>query len=383
MTLPPDTPEFEPDWSVHPGAILQAILDERGIKQAELADRTSLTPKHINQIVKQNIGISGDVAQALEHALGLDALFWLRVDAAYQAHISREKAVSRLSEFVEWFESFDRPALVRHGIIGPKEAKESAVEKVLKFFGVATPTAFEQTWQRPRVSFRRSRAFEVVEQNTALWLRMLDLAGNAQEAAPFKVGALRALTKQLPAMTTLNVVDGFTVVRNALAEAGVRLVFVRQIAGSRMSAATWWLTADRPVIGITERQRKPDVLWFSLLHEIGHILLHPKRTTLLSLERERTEEDPAEQEADAFAENVLFPDDASDAIAKARTRDQLLMLATKLGVGPAIVAGRHGRLTGHWHIGSNLRPKITDAHVEALEELSGTRRLADLIPGKD
>ncbi|WP_328855382.1 ImmA/IrrE family metallo-endopeptidase [Microbispora hainanensis] len=381
MTTPANIQEFAPDWSLHPGAILQAILDERGLKQADLADRTGLTPKHINQIVKQSIGISGDVAQVLERALGLDALFWLRADADYQAHVSRQRAVSRLPEYAEWFKAFDRPTLVRHGIIAPREVKESAVEKVLKLFGVASPAAFEQTWQRPRVSFRRSQAFEVVEQNIALWLRLVDLAGHAQDAAPFKIGALRALTKQLPAMTNLSVVDGFTVARNALAEVGVRLVFVRQVAGSRLSAATWWLTVDQPVIGVTERHRRPDILWFSLIHEIGHILLHPKRTTLLSLEGERSEKDPAEQEADAFAESVLFPEDASAAIARATTREQLLMLSTRLGISPAIVAGRHGRITDRWQIGSDLRGKITDSDIEALEDISGARRLGGLLPG--
>ncbi|MEO3810785.1 helix-turn-helix domain-containing protein [Sphaerisporangium sp. B11E5] len=383
MTTPPGTPEFAPDWSLHPGAILQAILDERGIKQADLADRTGLTPKHINQIVKESIGISGEVAQVLERALGLDALFWLRADADYQAHVSRQKAVSQLLDYAEWFKGFDRPTLLRHGIIAPKEAKESAAEKVLKFFGVANPAAFEQTWQRPRVSFRRSQAFDVVEQNTALWLRLLDLAGHAQEAAPFKIGALRALTKQLPAMTNLSIVDGFTVARNALAEAGVRLVFVRQVDGSRLSAATWWLTAGQPLIGVTERHHKPDVFWFSLIHEIGHILLHPKRTTLLDLEGERSEKDPAEQEADSFAEGVLYPADASASIARATTREQLLMLSTRLGIGPAIVAGRHGWLTNRWHVGSSLRGKITESDVEAMEDISGTRRIADLVPGTE
>ena len=77
---------------------------------------------------------------------------------------------------------------------------------------------------------------------------------------------------------------GFAVAREALAEAGVVLTFVRQVPGTRVCGATWWLGSERPVIGLTERHRKPDTFWFNLLHEIGHILLHPRRTTFLDLD---------------------------------------------------------------------------------------------------
>jgi HTH-type transcriptional regulator / antitoxin HigA len=51
----------------------------------------------------------------------------------------------------------------------------------------------------------------------------------------------------------------------------------------------------------------------------------------------------------------------------------LLILAAKLGVGSAIVAGHHGYATGHWHIGGSLRGKITDADIDELEGMSASR----------
>jgi len=41
------------------------------------------------------------------------------------------------------------------------------------------------------VSFRRSQAFTVAEQNTALWLRLLERSAERITVAPFRVGALR------------------------------------------------------------------------------------------------------------------------------------------------------------------------------------------------
>lgn len=57
-----------------------------------------------------------------------------------------------------------------------------------------------------------------------------------------------------------------------LAEAGVRLVFVEAMAGSKLDGACFWLTDDQPVIGMSLRFDRMDNFWFVLRHEIEHVL---------------------------------------------------------------------------------------------------------------
>jgi HTH-type transcriptional regulator / antitoxin HigA len=372
--MPPHQPEeLAPDWSVHPGAILRQILDRHGIRQSELAERTGLTAKHVNQIVTENIGISADVALLLERALGVpDAQFWIRAEADYQSYLSRQKAAIQLQAFAPWASKFDNETLRRHRITSPADDSGAKAEKILKFFGVASPEAFEQTWLRPRVSFRRSQAFTVAEQNTALWLRLVERGAEHATVPPLRPGALRKAARAIPAMTNLTIPDGFTAARATLAGAGVILTFVREVPGTRVCGATWWLGAEQPVIGLTARGRKPDTFWFNLLHEIGHILLHPRRTTFLDLDTDKTIADPAENQANDFAERALLPDEARARIARATTREQLLLLAAALGIGVTIVAGHHGYATSNWQVGGSLRGKITDADINALEEISAS-----------
>jgi HTH-type transcriptional regulator/antitoxin HigA len=151
MPIPAPKP-FTPDWSLHPGVILRRKLEERGIRQAELAERTGLTAKHINQIVNGAIGISGDVALLLDRALGVSAEFWMQADAEYQAQASREKAKARLPELSAWASRFDAVTLRRNGITAPGDSESAKAEKILRFFGVANPEAFDRTWLQPRVS---------------------------------------------------------------------------------------------------------------------------------------------------------------------------------------------------------------------------------------
>jgi HTH-type transcriptional regulator / antitoxin HigA len=366
--------EFTPDWSVHPGALLRRVLERRGIRQSELAERTGLTAKHINQVVSENIGISGDMAILLERVLDIDTQFWVRADADYQAYTSNLKAKEQVSEYVPWAEGFDLSTLERYGIAQRRDSLAARAEKILKFFGVASPDAFEQTWLLPRVSFRRSQSFTVSEPNTALWLRLVERNAETSEVSQLRLGVLRKVAREVPRMTSLpSITDGFTAAKSALADAGVVLSFVRQVPGTRVGGATWWLSAERPVIGLTERNRKPDIFWFNLLHEIGHVLLHPKRMTFLDLVSDKSASGPTqEQEADKFAEQTLLSDSDRAEIAKAATREQLLRIAARLGVGVPIVAGQHGHITNKWHIGGKLRGTITDEDIDMLERISNS-----------
>lgn len=372
MSQPVQPVDIELVFPLHPGALLKRVLDERQIRQSELAERTGLSTKHINQLIKENIGISGDIAVRLEKALGVAAEFWINADLKHSLYVSRQRESQRLPQYTSWAQSFDKPTAVRCGIYEGNDAPVDRVDKLLRFFNVATPEAFEVTWVQPKVSFRRSQAFEVAEHNTALWLRLVEKSAEAAPVtAPFRSGALRKAARSLRRLTALSVVDGFVAARAALAEAGVVLTFVRQVPRTRVSGATWWLAADRPVIAVTERGRKPDAFWWTLLHECGHIALHPRRETFLDLEDDEAQESGVEAEADEFARTTLLPSDAIDLIKKASSREHLLRLAADFGVGTAIVAGQYAWAMDDWASVAKLRGKITDTDIAALERAVG------------
>jgi len=376
--MPDTAPQpFTPDWALHPGVYLRRMLEERGIRQAELAERTGLTAKHVNQVVNQSIGVSADVALLLDRALGTAPGFWTKAEADYQAWASQEKAQQELPELIQWARKFDKVTLRRYGIVAAGDDKGTQVEKILRFFGVASPEAFDRTWIQPRVSFRRSQDFTVSGPNTALWLRLVDRTAEHVTLPPLRPAVLRKVARTIPAMTNHTVPHGFAVARSALAEAGVILTFVREVPSTRVSAVTWWQGPERPVIGLTERYRKPDIFWFNLLHELGHVLLHPRRATFLDLELEKRAGDGAERAAHDFAENTLLPQEARTRIATAATREDLLRLATRFGVGVSVVAGQYGHATKKWPLVGSLRGTISDDDVCELERLSNVGRPED------
>jgi HTH-type transcriptional regulator/antitoxin HigA len=103
------------------------------------------------------------------------------------------------------------------------------------------------------------------------------------------------------------------------------------------------------VIGMTLRHDRLDSFWFCLLHELAHIGRHMSSAGRevfiddLSLrEVEGVRRDPAEEEADEWAEDGLIPGDIwNSSLVKDRPSPLAVMeLAQQLSIHPAIVAGR-------------------------------------------
>jgi HTH-type transcriptional regulator/antitoxin HigA len=143
--------------------------------------------------------------------------------------------------------------------------------------------------------------------------------------------------------------DGVARARDLLIEHGIVLVVERHITGMKVDGAAF-LVDGVPVIGLTLVRDSIDNFWFTLSHEIAHIVLH-YRTGLasgffddMSLADDATSADVAEmeREANAFAGNLLLPEEvwirSPARIAKAP--EPVERLAQQLGIHPAIVFGR-------------------------------------------
>lgn len=67
----------------HPGVILAEELDARAMTQKALAEAMGRSPNAVNAIVQGKRAITAETALQLEHALGIEAGFWLRYQAEY------------------------------------------------------------------------------------------------------------------------------------------------------------------------------------------------------------------------------------------------------------------------------------------------------------
>ncbi|MES0489856.1 MAG: HigA family addiction module antitoxin [Leptospirales bacterium] len=82
---------YKPDYSVHPGEYLEEVLESRGIKKTELAERLNVSEKHISQIVNAHVGLTSELSLQLEKALGISANIWNNMNADYELYAARKK----------------------------------------------------------------------------------------------------------------------------------------------------------------------------------------------------------------------------------------------------------------------------------------------------
>lgn len=128
-----------------------------------------------------------------------------------------------------------------------------------------------------------------------------------------------------------------------LKEHGVVLIIERNIPGMEVDGAAF-LVESIPVIGLTLRRDAVDNFWFTLMHEVAHVILH-YRTGLASGffdDVEHVEVDEFEEEANKFASDLLVPEELwSRSPARiAKTSSPIENLATQLNIAPAIIYGR-------------------------------------------
>lgn len=137
---------------------------------------------------------------------------------------------------------------------------------------------------------------------------------------------------------------------------GIVLVAEPQIPGMKVDGAAF-LSGDIPVVGMTLLRDTLDNFWFTLLHELAHIILH-YRTGLATGFFDNLETpavDEIEKEADSFAANLLIPDEhwRRSPARIAKSAPPIEALARQLGINPAIIFGRIRMERGDYTIFSN------------------------------
>ena len=135
-----------------------------------------------------------------------------------------------------------------------------------------------------------------------------------------------------------------------LAERGIAVVIAPHLQRTRLDGAAMLRTDGTPVIALTVRHDRVDNFWFTLFHELMHVLLHlvnsnaKYATQRFFLDDLDVAADTSvfEKEADDAAREALVPIASwnRSAVRYAIAPATVTQLANELGVSSAIVAGR-------------------------------------------
>ena len=338
MSPVPPRASYEPAELTPPGGTLAEWLDAYDMTQVEFGRRTSLTPKHINQVVKGSVGISADVALAFERVTSIPARYWMQLDSNYQTVKQRISEETRLAQRLDLVDRFPVRELEKRGYIDRGSSKIDTLRELLHFFAVSDADALEEVWLRPAL-YRRSQAFEADAGALAAWLRIAELEAAEIETQPFDAAACREAINKMRALSRLPGVEWLEPLRELCASVGIALVILKELPKCRVNGATRWLSPDRAMIVLSLRHRRNDIFWFTLFHELCHLVRHSKKETFIDAKGSGISKQ-LEHEANTFATRVLIPPSAASSLPHVSTAREVKQLAEEMGVAPGIVVGR-------------------------------------------
>ena len=342
--------EWRPAEVFPPGDFLREELEERGWTQDDLAAITGKHVRTVHDLIAGKRGVTPDTAKSLAAALGTSAQFWLNLDSTYQ--------LWRVSEFDESDDIARRAHLytiapikdmVRRGWIEPTDDIDVLENEVKMFFQVdslAEPPSFAH-------AARKSTTYEDITVSQKAWLFRCKMLSRYVIADKYTPRNLNYVLKQLKYMMCSP--QEIRHIPKVLASAGIRLVIVEHLPGTKIDGAAFWLD-DGPVIAMSIRYDRIDNFWFTLLHEIGHIA---QRTSSIDVDIDAMGEGlpKDEQEANAFAAAETVPQAELDSliarIGPLYSMERIRGFAQLHGIHPGIVVGQlHHRRQIAW---ANLR----------------------------
>jgi HTH-type transcriptional regulator/antitoxin HigA len=343
---------YAPDSAIHPGVTLNETIEALGMSQVDLALRTGLTSKHISQIINEKVSITPETAIKLERVLGVKATFWNNLEKNYRANLARIESQKILADEIQYVSRFScYNELAAFGMVEKAASKDylKRAENLLQYFRVDSLRFI------PRVeciAFRNMKG-DVNQESLAAWLRYGEIEAEKITVGNFDVKKIKESLHDVRKLFSLP--DGFPEkLQKLFAQSGVAVVFTPYFKNTKINGATRWM-GDKAVVQLNTKGAYADIFWFTLFHEIGHLLLHGKKDQFLEFPQNGERKDLKEKEADDFAMNQLIPSVIYDEVLKGGWS----AVRGMEDIDEGILAGRlahDGKMS--WQAARRLRPML-------------------------
>ena len=295
--------EYNPYINIGPGEFIKEELDIRNWKQGDLAEILGISLKSVNKLMKNKQAITIETAKLLSKAFGQSPQYWANLDTNYRLRLkddtTREKTVGTKAEIYKYMPIKE---MVKKGWIEPREDINELVNEIKSFWNIGVLNfSFLDEISLPNL--RKSEAFLQYNKYYALtWFRMAQRCAKFYQANKYVEVDLKELAPLIHRYSYKQ--NGVTSFLRGLNRAGVKFFILSHLQKTYIDGATFY-DEDNPVIVYTRRYDRIDNFWFTIAHEIAHILLHMKKKDdffIDSLEELTTK---TEKEADGFTANLL------------------------------------------------------------------------------
>jgi len=319
--------------AIPPGYTIREQLEFKGMMQKEFAQRMDLSEKHISQLINGKVELTQEVALKLEFVLGIPASFWNNLESIYREKLVRVKDERDLEDELSLLPNFPYTKMVNLGWIEKTKDKIERIIYLRRFFEVAKLDVLSKLGV-PGIVYRKTNLNDSNDYDLAVWAQKARLESRTYQVASIDINRLEESIPRIRSMTVLQPEEFCPELIDLFKSCGVALVFLPHLDGTYLHGATF-IDGNKVVMGLTVRGLYADKFWFSLFHELHHIISgHIYNADKLG--------QSDENEADRYARDTLISLDDYKKLLEIGVYDDFIVynFASIINIAPGIVVGR-------------------------------------------
>ena len=315
--------------AIPPGSTIKECLSDRLMTQKEFSLRMDMSEKHISKLMNGSVQLTSDMAFRLEMVLGVPAEYWMNLEAIYRKKLQFIEEENLMAEEKNILDQIPYHEMAKLGWVENTRDWKERILNLRKYFEIVSLKKLDDHLFS-EIAFRKMSYTKKSEYSSMAWAQKVKLESRKVETNEVDVTLLNECLNEIRSMTILRPEEFYLRLKDLLSECGIALVLLPHLSGSSVHGATFNMK-KKIVLGLTVRGKDADKFWFSLFHELGHIVYRLMGISCSD-----------EHDADEFARNMLIPvDEYREFIEKNRfAESDIRHFADRIGIDPGIVVGR-------------------------------------------
>lgn len=327
----------------HPGEILQEKISSSCMSRKELALRTCVTEKHICTVINGYRSISTSFARKLGYVFE-NTEYWLNLQAEYDSYqllLQEENNVTEeeisilknLKDIISY--------LIKSEYIHNSCSDVSKVIQLRNFLKISNLTHIPKITYNAAYRIQLTNNIRIDPYVLFAWQRLCEIeTENIIIDKSININLLKNNVDNIKNLMFKNISEGIRDIQDIFKECGIKFKIVKNFRGAPVQGFIKE-TADRQLIlCLTIRGKRADCFWFTLFHEIAHILNGDYKSRFVDFDSVHS---IAEEMADQYSSDTLIaPDLYHEFIlsCECTSWNNIIHFAESVGVQPFIVLGR-------------------------------------------
>lgn len=290
---------------ISPGEAIKYMLDKRNWTQEDFAQIISISPKHANELIKNKKPLSLELIIDISDAFSFDEKArqdFIRLYADYRIKTIDASNDNLVKDKAELFGKYPISEMIKKGWIEKTSDYNSLVEQCKKVLNIGSIQAIDSL--NYNLYLRKSENNNFEELNVKIWRKVAETKAQKVIVPEYNKQALELLLNKVNEYTVEN--NGVSEFLNDLEATGVKFIYLSHLSKTYMDGAAF-KSGNTPIIALTGRYDRLDNFWFTISHEIIHVLRHlnDENDFFVDDSFNNDETDEREKEANEMASSAL------------------------------------------------------------------------------